>query len=306
MIGKLYLKIGGIVILLITLLFSCKEKKKQRFEGFDKGKEDFYYKRITIGEGTLTPKEGDSVYVQMVFADSLNNAFFNSSGSVLYGVLGFKVGAPGSHIIENALLTMVEGDSTIFKIVADTLYREAFNIDLPQQIKKGELLNVNAKIVLHKTAEKIAFEAKQFAVWCNEMSIVENDKIKNYLKANRITSLPDSNGIYWLSNQKGTGKPVYLLPMAYVYYIGSNLEGKVFDNSYATQTPLEYIPGKSGQLLKGLELLVGSMKIGAKAKIILPSQLAFGSSGSSNGLIPPFETVIYEIEITDTKKQNPL
>ena len=43
------------------------------------------------------------------------------------------------------------------------------------------------------------------------------------------------------------------------------------------------------------------LKKGEKAKIILPSQLAFGDQGSSNGVIPPYTPLVYQIEIIDIK-----
>jgi FKBP-type peptidyl-prolyl cis-trans isomerase len=46
------------------------------------------------------------------------------------------------------------------------------------------------------------------------------------------------------------------------------------------------------------------MNEGAKAKFIIPSHLAYGEDGSSTGIIPPYTTVIYEIELLNlTKKQ---
>ena len=39
------------------------------------------------------------------------------------------------------------------------------------------------------------------------------------------------------------------------------------------------------------------MNEGEKAKFIIPSQLAYGGAGSSTGIIPPYTTVIYEIEL---------
>ena len=46
------------------------------------------------------------------------------------------------------------------------------------------------------------------------------------------------------------------------------------------------------------------MKEGDKTKIIIPSQLAFGEYGSSTGLIPPFTTVIYNLEIIKVRTVN--
>lgn len=46
------------------------------------------------------------------------------------------------------------------------------------------------------------------------------------------------------------------------------------------------------------------MNEGAKTKFIIPSQLAFGKMGSSTNIIPPFTTVIYEVELVNLVKHN--
>ena len=42
---------------------------------------------------------------------------------------------------------------------------------------------------------------------------------------------------------------------------------------------------------------------GDKAAIILPSGLAWGSKGSSTGIIPPFTSVIYEIDLVSVQQR---
>jgi FKBP-type peptidyl-prolyl cis-trans isomerase len=51
------------------------------------------------------------------------------------------------------------------------------------------------------------------------------------------------------------------------------------------------------QVIGGLEEAIGRMREGEKALIILPSELAWGEKGSSTGIIPPFTSVIYELEL---------
>jgi FKBP-type peptidyl-prolyl cis-trans isomerase len=83
-------------------------------------------------------------------------------------------------------------------------------------------------------------------------------------------------------------------------FTGTFLDGKIFDSTHARNQPLEIVYGKPLQIIKGLEIALKGMKKGEKAKIIIPSQLAFGSSGSPE-IIPPFTTLIYDIEIVNIK-----
>ena len=50
-------------------------------------------------------------------------------------------------------------------------------------------------------------------------------------------------------------------------------------------------------MIKGLEEAIGMMREGEKSLFILPSELGFGNQGSSTGIIPPFTSLIFEVEI---------
>ena len=85
-----------------------------------------------------------------------------------------------------------------------------------------------------------------------------------------------------------------------LFYKGYFLDGTLVDytpNNWA----FEFTYGQEGQLIEGLQLALRKLKKGEKAKIILPSQLAFGSEGSSNGTVPPYTPLVYQIEIQDVK-----
>jgi len=81
-------------------------------------------------------------------------------------------------------------------------------------------------------------------------------------------------------------------------YKGYFLDGTLIDytpNNWA----FEFVLGQEGQLIDGLQLALYKLKKGEKAKIILPSPLAFGEKGSSNGAVPPYTPLVYQIEIVD-------
>ena len=102
--------------------------------------------------------------------------------------------------------------------------------------------------------------------------------------------------MYYFQIRKGKGYSPDSGRVALINYRGYFLNGRSFDSNYETQ-PFEYVIGAEEQLIKGLEIGVRRMHEGEKAKFIIPSHLAFGSSGSSTGIIPPFTTVIYEVEL---------
>jgi FKBP-type peptidyl-prolyl cis-trans isomerase len=79
-------------------------------------------------------------------------------------------------------------------------------------------------------------------------------------------------------------------------------DGKMFDSSIERGQPLKANIGK-GQLFAGLEEGISMMRKGEKAKIIIPSNLAFGEKG--NGPIPANAEIIFDIELVDVQKVIP-
>lgn len=82
-----------------------------------------------------------------------------------------------------------------------------------------------------------------------------------------------------------------------VHYTGWLEDGKKFDSSYDRNTPLEFAVGV-GEMIRGFDEGIISMKEGGKRKLFIPSNLAYGSNGIP-GVIPPDVTIIFEVELLD-------
>ena len=82
-----------------------------------------------------------------------------------------------------------------------------------------------------------------------------------------------------------------------VHYIGLLEDGSEFDNSYKRGEPITFQIG-TRQVIQGWEIGLLGMKIGGKRKILIPSELGYGSRGAGDK-IPPNSKLIFEIEIVD-------
>jgi len=80
-----------------------------------------------------------------------------------------------------------------------------------------------------------------------------------------------------------------------VHYKGMLMDGTVFDSSFQRNQPIEFLIGE-GQVIPGWDEGISMLNEGASAKLIIPSDLAYGSSGAG-GVIPPNATLIFEVEL---------
>jgi FKBP-type peptidyl-prolyl cis-trans isomerase FkpA len=98
--------------------------------------------------------------------------------------------------------------------------------------------------------------------------------------------------------QVGEGKEATPGTTVTVHYTGTFTDGKQFDSSRG-RAPFSFKLGK-GQVIKGWDEGVKGMKVGGKRKLIIPGDLAYGSSGAGN-VIPPDTTLLFDVELLDVK-----
>lgn len=102
------------------------------------------------------------------------------------------------------------------------------------------------------------------------------------------------------SIRKGTGKEVKSGDTIVVNYTGALENGTKFDSSYDRGQAIEVQIG-AGKVIKGWDLGVIGMKEGGIRRLVIPSDLGYGSAGAGNGLIPPNATLIFDVEVLEIK-----
>ncbi len=113
---------------------------------------------------------------------------------------------------------------------------------------------------------------------------------------NTITT---ASGLQYIDTVEGDGASPTTGQTVTVHYTGTLTDGKVFDSSVERNKPFSFKIGV-GQVIKGWDEGVASMKIGGKRQLIIPPDLGYGARGAG-GVIPGNATLIFDVELLDVK-----
>lgn len=107
------------------------------------------------------------------------------------------------------------------------------------------------------------------------------------------------SGLRYKIIQNGNGAKAVQGKQISVHYKGQLADGTVFDSSYQRKQPIDFTVG-IGQVIKGWDEGLQLLKVGDKARLVIPSHLGYGSQGAG-GVIPPDATLIFDVELMEVK-----
>ncbi len=257
-----------LIFLFIAFCYSCNNP----FPGYDEKEEGLYKKLLSFDDSEDGFQENR--YVSADIKIIKNN-------EIVYRQYKEELKEPKQQL---AFLYsyLNKDDSAEFKISSALIDKYFSEMQLIGNTE--EYLTAYVKIYDYKTnqGEKIDAEMQ------------EQMLLNKYIKENK--KVEKKHGVYIINEKSGAGEKITNGKDITVQYKGRFLNQIEFDNS-----TINFTYGTPEQVIKGLEKALKGMRKGEKAKIIIPSQLAFGEEGSSTQVVPPFTTVIYEIEIINVK-----
>ncbi len=125
----------------------------------------------------------------------------------------------------------------------------------------------------------------------------EQAALKVYIAENNITATPTASGLYYIETLEGTGVQATAGKNVRVHYDGYLLNGTLFDTSHDDNKPIAFVLG-TGRVIAGWHEGIALMKEDGKARLIILSNLAYGSGGAGS-TIPPYSTLIFDVELLD-------
>lgn len=186
----------------------------------------------------------------------------------------------GLQIGQQLLSSGMEVDAeAVARGINDVLNQNSPAIDLNDVTKALQELGARAEAAQAEAFKAIEADNKAF--------LEENKKAKGVV----VTE----SGLQYEVLTEGTGAKPTAASSVRVHYTGSLIDGTVFDSSVKRGTPAEF---PVGGVIKGWTEALQLMTVGSKWRLTIPQELAYGERGAGAS-IPPFATLIFEVELLD-------
>lgn len=187
--------------------------------------------------------------------------------------LSYSLGIIVGQNIKNQGIDSVDAAS-LAEGLSDILTGGSLKIDIPDA---NAMLNDYFKMKQMVQFEEIVAEGKKF--------LEENKQ--------RAEVTTTASGLQYEVLTEGTGESPDISDRVTVHYHGSLLSGKVFDSSVERGTPATF---GVGQLISGWTEALQLMTEGAKWRLYIPYDLAYGERGAGQD-IPPYSTLVFDVEL---------
>ncbi|MBI3288899.1 MAG: FKBP-type peptidyl-prolyl cis-trans isomerase [Elusimicrobia bacterium] len=119
--------------------------------------------------------------------------------------------------------------------------------------------------------------------------------VDKFVKENKPIPIP--GGGWYLEQTAGTGASPAPEDTIKAHYRGTTVDGEEFDSSYSRGEPTQFA---LKQVIPCWTKGIGLMKTGGKAKLVCPSDVAYGDPGRPG--IKPGATLVFEVELVEIVK----
>ena len=206
-------------------------------------------------------------------------------------IAGIQIGQQVSgDMIENINMQLFGNDS------AQSLSKDNFLAGFIAAVKNGAVVSVeDARTFVETHTEAIKAKALE-AKYGENKAAGEKFLAENKTKEGVITT---ESGLQYKIIKAGKGEIPTKESSVKVNYKGTLIDGTEFDSSYKRNAPATF---RADQVIKGWTEALTMMPVGSKWELYIPQELAYGSR-ETGGLIKPFSTLIFEVELLEIEKK---
>jgi peptidylprolyl isomerase len=154
---------------------------------------------------------------------------------------------------------------------------------------------MNSKLRVDRTcflSLLLSFSISMQASLAAPKSISKENKNMTQAQAKEVTT---PSGLKYTDETVGSGSSPHPGQTVVVHYTGWLTNGTKFDSSVDRGQPFKFSIGQ-GQVIKGWDEGVASMKVGGKRRLVIPPDLAYGSRQMGPS-IPPNSTLVFEVQL---------
>ena len=287
------------------VFYSC---ARSEFSDYEKTESGLKYKFYTRSTDTVHAKYDQVVRVKL--AKRLGDSVLESSVSVNPdGIEQLLSKGAFKGAIEEGITMMAIGDSATFLISTDSINKYYPARDSTKNFKPNSCLAFDVKLMNIQTKEEVMWEREQNRkAYVKDRKEQEPKELSQYIQDNHIDVKPTDKGIYLVETQKGSGASPRDGDSVVVHYTGSFLNGTIFDSSVKRGQPFGFVVSAIGprSVVPGWNEAIKKMKKGSTATVILPSSMAWDSTGYMNPqtgkyFIPPYSPMKFDIQLLDIK-----
>ena len=206
-------------------------------------------------------------------------------------IAGIQIGQQVSgDMIENINMQLFGNDS------AQSLSKDNFLAGFIAAVKNGAVVSVeDARTFVETHTEAIKAKALE-AKYGENKATGEKFLAENKTKEGVITT---ESGLQYKVIKEGKGEIPTKESSVKVNYKGTLIDGTEFDSSYKRNAPATF---RADQVIKGWTEALTMMPVGSKWELYIPQELAYGSR-ETGGLIKPYSTLIFEVELLEIEKK---
>ncbi len=170
---------------------------------------------------------------------------------------------------------------------------------------RGILISATAMLLCVVFLAAVQFASKPADVSATPLAVSAAPTELTTTQPEGLIAMSDSDyvttpsGLKYKDMTVGTGESPEAGQKVTVHYTGTLTDGSKFDSSRDRDQPFDFKIGV-GQVIKGWDEGVSTMKVGGRRELVIPAELGYGSRGAG-GVIPPNAILIFDVELLGVK-----